>query len=83
MNIPILGLCYGHQLIARFFGGEVKQGETREYGIAQVSIDYFKDIFSGLDRKEKVWMSHYDAVIKLPQDFKVLAWTENCPIAAF
>jgi GMP synthase (glutamine-hydrolysing) len=83
LKLPILGLCYGHQLIAKFFGGEVKQGKTREYGIAQVSIDSFKDIFSGLDRKEKVWMSHYDTVIQLPQDFKVLAWTDNCPIAAF
>jgi GMP synthase (glutamine-hydrolysing) len=83
LNIPILGLCYGHQLIAKLFGGEVKQGKTREYGVAQVSIEYFHDIFSGLDREEKVWMSHYDTVIKLPQEFKVLARTKNCPIAAF
>jgi GMP synthase (glutamine-hydrolysing) len=83
LNIPILGLCYGHQLIVKFFGGEVRQGKTREYGVAQASIDSFKDILSGLDRKEKVWMSHYDTVIKLPQDFDVLARTEHCPIAAF
>lgn len=83
LNIPILGLCYGHQLIANLFGGQVKQGTNREYGVAKVWIDRFDDILYGLNATEKVWMSHYDMVFQLPIEFEVLAYTHNCPIAAF
>ncbi|MCJ7633081.1 glutamine-hydrolyzing GMP synthase, partial [Candidatus Bathyarchaeota archaeon] len=83
LNIPVLGLCYGHQLLAYTFQGKVKRGAKREYGSTCVTIDKFSDILENLNRKEEVWMSHYDTVYSLPTDFEVLAHTENCPIAAF
>jgi len=83
LGIPVLGLCYGHQLIAYLLGGEVKRGARQEYGIAYVTIDKPIDILKGLNRTEKVWMSHGDTVQRLNEDFEVLAHTENCPIAAF
>lgn len=83
LDIPILGLCYGHQLIAHLFGGRVERGVKREYGSAYVTVDKPVGILQGLSRKEKVWMSHYDTVYSLSNDFEVLAHTDNCPIAAF
>jgi GMP synthase (glutamine-hydrolysing) len=83
LNLPILGLCYGHQLIAQMVGGRVEPAECREYGIAYVTIDKPVDVLKGLSRKEKVWMSHGDTVFTLPDEFETLAHTENCPVAAF
>jgi len=83
LGIPILGLCYGHQLIAYLLGGEVKRGARQEYGLAYVTIDKPIDILKGLSSIEKVWMSHGDTVQSLPEEFEVLAHTENCPVAAF
>jgi GMP synthase (glutamine-hydrolysing) len=82
-NLPILGLCYGHQLIAYLMGGRVKMGKNGEYGISFMNILENSKIFKGLNKKEKVWMSHRDSVYKLPKDFEVLAYTENCPVAAY
>jgi len=83
LGIPILGLCYGHQLIAYLLGGEVKRGARQEYGVAYVTIDKPISILKGLNRTEKVWMSHGDTVQKLSEDFEILAHTKNCPVAAF
>jgi len=83
MNIPILGLCYGHQLIAHLAGGVVKPGEKREFGITYAIIEKPVGVLKGLNRKEKVWMSHSDVVYSIPEDYEVLAHTENCPVAAF
>ncbi|MEM2093919.1 MAG: glutamine-hydrolyzing GMP synthase [Candidatus Bathyarchaeia archaeon] len=83
LNIPMLGLCYGHQLIAHLFGGRVEKSSKREYGLTHVTIDRPSDLLQGLEREETVWMSHSDTVYSLPDDFEVLAHTENCPIAAF
>jgi GMP synthase (glutamine-hydrolysing) len=83
LELPILGLCYGHQLIAQMVGGNVKPAKQREYGIAYVEIDKPAGVLKDLGKKEKVWMSHGDTVFTIPAEFEVLAHTENCPVAAF
>ncbi len=83
VNLPILGLCYGHQLLAQITEGKVEPATCKEYGIAQVSIDKPVGILEGLSDKEKVWMSHGDTVMVAPPEFESLAHTENCPVAAF
>jgi GMP synthase (glutamine-hydrolysing) len=82
-NLPILGLCYGHQLIAQITNGKVEPATCKEYGIAQVAIDKTVGVLAGLGKKEKVWMSHGDTVFAVPPGFEVLAHTESCPVAAF
>jgi GMP synthase (glutamine-hydrolysing) len=83
VNLPILGLCYGHQLLAQITEGRVEPATCKEYGIAQVSIDKPVGVLDGLSEKEQVWMSHGDTVMNPPPEFESLAHTENCPVAAF
>ena len=83
LGLPILGLCYGHQLIAHLLGGRVERGAKQEYGLSYVTINRPVGVLKGLSRTEKVWMSHGDTVRGLPEGFEVLAYTENCPIAAY
>jgi len=82
-GLPILGLCYGHQLIAQIVGGKVEPASHKEYGIATAIVDRPLGVLKGLDPKEKVWMSHGDTVFAMPKEYKVLAHSENSPIAAF
>ena len=82
LDLPMLGLCYGHQLLARHLGGHVARGQTQEYGIAALSISDHLGVLEGLDDSETVWMSHGDAVQDLPPGFTALAGTRDCPIAA-
>ncbi|MCD6530247.1 glutamine-hydrolyzing GMP synthase [Candidatus Bathyarchaeota archaeon] len=83
LGIPILGLCYGHQLLAWIFGGEVSSSRSREYGITYVTIDKPVAILKGLSERERVWMSHGDTVVKVPEALEVLAHTSSSPVAAF
>ena len=83
LGLPVMGLCYGHQLIAHMVGGTVKPAEKKEYGITYATIVKPVDVLEGLGPTEKVWMSHSDAVYSIPEDYEVLAYTENCPVAAF
>jgi GMP synthase (glutamine-hydrolysing) len=83
VNLPILGLCYGHQLLAQITSGKVEPASCKEYGIAQVAIDKPVGILEGLSEKEQVWMSHGDTVMAPPPEFEALAHTDNCPVAAF
>ena len=82
-GLPLLGLCYGHQLLAHMMGGVVKWGEKKEFGITYATIDVPDDILEGLAKREKVWMSHGDTVYSLPKEYETLAHTENCPVAAY
>jgi GMP synthase (glutamine-hydrolysing) len=83
LNLPVLGLCYGHQLIAHICGGNVKPSKKKEFGVTLAIIDKSIGVLRELREAEKVWMSHGDTVFSLPQEFDVLAHTENSPVAAF
>lgn len=82
MGIPVLGLCYGMQLLAYLLGGEVKRFNRHEYGRAELEIIGNSPLLMGLDKKEQVWMSHGDSVITPPRGFDVIGRTEDCSIAA-
>ena len=83
MGIPVLGICYGHQLIAHVEGGKVKPAAVKEYGEATAYVDKPVGILHGFNKKVRVWMSHGDTVFSLPKGYEVLAHTQNTPIAAF
>ncbi len=81
-GVPVLGICYGQQLIAHSLGGQVRKGERGEYGLAQLDILQSDTILKGIEGRQQVWMSHRDQVASVPDDFEVLASTETCAIAA-
>ena len=83
LDLPVLGLCYGHQLMAEMAGGKVEPAKQREYGVAYITIDKPVGVLKKLDDREKVWMSHGDTVLSIPAEYEILAHTENCPVAAF
>jgi len=83
LGIPILGLCYGHQLIAHLHGGLVKKGRRGEYGFSELSLDNRNPLFHGLSSKEICWMSHGDVVETPPKGFKVIASTPESEVAAY
>ena len=82
LGIPILGICYGMQLIAHQYKGRVKKTMLREYGHAVLSVDKREDLFYRLPKNLIVWMSHGDHVSRLPRGFQKIAHTGNAPIAA-
>ena len=82
LGLPVLGLCYGMQLMARRLGGQVGRAEGREYGRAQVRVSDGR-LFRGLASAQTVWMSHGDHVVSPPPGFRVTAETQNAPVAAF
>ena len=83
MGIPVLGLCYGSQLMSYSLGGKVEsRDETREYGKTETFYNTNSLIFKGLPQKAISWMSHTDYIAEIPEGFKVTAHTANCPVAA-
>jgi len=81
-HFPILGICAGHQYMAKFFGGECKPSHIPEYGKVEVEIIEHDDIFRGLPDRIIAWESHNDEVVKLPKDFVLLASSKYCKIQA-
>ena len=79
---PMLGICYGHQLIARYLGGSVERGDTHEFGSAKLRIRLHDGLFEGMCSEQQVWMSHGDHVARPPDGFAVLADTDECEVAA-
>ena len=80
--MPILGICYGLQLMGKMLGGEVKSSDRREYGRGTLTIERKGTLFSSLPNKLSVWNSHGDSLAKLPKGFRALAKTENSSYAA-
>jgi GMP synthase (glutamine-hydrolysing) len=83
LGVPVLGICYGMQLITHLLGGRVQAAASREYGRAEIEILEGSGLFSGLNSPQTVWMSHGDRIERLPRDFQVIARSANSPIAAF
>lgn len=79
---PLLGICYGMQLIAEAFGGKLMPFETREYGRAVFNVIDEKLLFSGIPHNSHVWMSHGDSIVELPEGFKVIGSTDSLNVAA-
>ena len=83
LGVPVLGICYGMQLIAYQNGGTVVHATTREYGRQKIKYSDNSVLFNGVDKDNVCWMSHTDQVAKLPEGFTVTATTDTCKIAAY
>ena len=81
LGVPVLGICYGHQLLAHHLGGKVEKGERGEYGIAQLTVTASDPLLSGIERS-RIWMSHFDTVSEVPVGFHVIGSSETSGVAA-
>jgi GMP synthase (glutamine-hydrolysing) len=82
LQTPILGICYGHHLMAQHLEGKVEAGRGREFGEAEITFRSRDTLFAGLGKRERIWMSHGDYVARLPAGFRLLGSTRDCRIAA-
>jgi len=82
LDLPILGLCYGHQLMAKSYGGNVGKAEVGEFGIAHLTQVKSSPLLEGISETTQVWMSHQDGVLSLGEGFEVIGTTKDCPFAA-
>ncbi len=81
-SFPILGICAGHQYMARFFGGDAKPAKVPEFGKVDLEIIKEDDLFKGVPKKSIVWESHNDEITKIPDCFDLLASSEDCKVQA-
>jgi GMP synthase (glutamine-hydrolysing) len=83
-KVPVLGICYGAQFLAHFFGGEVRPSDSREYGRAKLGfIDKANPLLKNVSNDTQVWMSHGDTIMKLPENHKIIASTGDIEVGAF
>lgn len=82
-KLPVLGVCYGAQLTAKIFGGNVAKSDKREYGRANFQVSQTDTLLENLPSNSQVWMSHSDTIKQLPEGFELLGTTESIPVAAF
>ena len=82
LGIPVLGLCYGAQLMNHVLGGEVKRASVREYGKAELKVNTSSPLFKDVPEESICWMSHFDYIAKLAPGFEIVATTKDCPVAA-
>ena len=82
-DIPILGICLGHQLIAKAYGGKVQTSDTESYAQVKININNDENLFEGLAPEMEVWSSHKDEVTETPQDFDILASSNLCDVESF
>jgi GMP synthase (glutamine-hydrolysing) len=82
LGVPVLGLCYGAQLMSHILGGKVERASSREYGKTEVDVDINSALFKGVMQHTVCWMSHFDYISKLAPGFTSVAHTDNCPVAA-
>ncbi|KAA0543367.1 glutamine-hydrolyzing GMP synthase [Bacillus sp. BGMRC 2118] len=82
IGVPVLGICYGMQLMTHIFGGKVEKATHREYGKATVNVEIQSPLYHQIPEEQVVWMSHGDLVVETPQGFDVDATSASCPIAA-
>lgn len=82
LGVPILGICYGMQLMTHSLAGKVERAGVREYGKAEINIQRQHELYHNLENNEVVWMSHSDKVVQLPEGFEIDAISESCPVAA-
>lgn len=82
LGIPVLGLCYGAQVMSQVLGGRVERAAVREYGRTQVHVDNTSPLFAGVAADTVCWMSHFDYIAQMAPGFRAIATTANCPVAA-
>lgn len=83
-KLPLLGICYGAQLLAHFYGGEVGKSNSREYGRAHLDfVDDTNPLFNGITNHSQVWMSHGDTILKVPSNYKIVASTHDVKVAGY
>ncbi len=82
LGIPVLGLCYGAQLMNHVLGGEVKRADVREYGKAELKVNTSSPLFQNVPEDSICWMSHFDYIAKIAPGFEIVATTKDCPVAA-
>lgn len=83
LGVPVLGICYGMQLMTRMLGGEVSKARSREYGRAALTVTDHKHLFKNVPHESITWMSHGDKVKRMPKGFKRIGLSKNTPVAAF